>query len=198
MDGKVRGFYDLDILSKSDLTPKADMHNDSSQQSSVECFSIQGKLCLSGSFIDHRALKIRACQHTLSGVSISLCHCSNTYLHSLIHTSAAGNLFHMCTIIYSFIITSRTSSHGMHAVQILCIINVWCVFILTTSVTTSTFQREADNKCCLTSPLICRFIRRWWTSCTHHAHGFHLTHLRFHLGRPEPFWQLGFLLQMLN
>lgn len=35
-------------------------HNDSLQQSSVECFSIPDKLCVSDSFIDHRALKITA------------------------------------------------------------------------------------------------------------------------------------------
>lgn len=39
--------------------------------------------------------------------------------------SAAENPLCACIILYSFIITSRTGTHSMHAVQILCIIHVW-------------------------------------------------------------------------
>lgn len=56
---------DLAILSKCYVPVETDMHNyvhnDKLQLSSVECFSIHVKLCVSDSFIDHRALKIIVC-----------------------------------------------------------------------------------------------------------------------------------------
>lgn len=89
--------------------------------------------------------------------------------------SAAENLFHMCTIIYSFVITSGTSTHSMHAVQSLWLYMFDAVILifLSTYVPTSTTVFNKRQRANVTWHLLISVYRSrcWWTSCSPHTHG---------------------------
>lgn len=84
--------------------------------------------------------------------------------------SAAESLSHMCTIIYSFIMRSRTSSHSMHAVPTLCIIHAGRFY---------SYHLCHINKMRRTNVvqqhLTCVYRSRcWWTSSIRDEHGFNI------------------------
>lgn len=91
-----------------------------------------------------------------------------TYFHMI---SAADNLFHMCTIIYSFVMSGRRSTHSMHSTVCISYMFDAVILLLLTAHVTSPIQHKAEKKCYLTSA---QYRSGRWTSCSLHTPEFNV------------------------